>query len=67
MLRRILSSLTVAALMALPGCSNSSQLPTVPPPPPPGTVKEAPPVTALPEGVMKNRRGNPAPTTSNAL
>jgi hypothetical protein len=67
MLRRILSGLTVAALMALPGCSNTSELPSVPPPPPPGTVKEAPPATAVPEGAVKDTKGKPAPTTPNAL
>ena len=68
MLRRLLAVPTLAALLALAGCSDNSQLPTVPPPPPEGTVKEAPPVSALPEGVMpKGKRGRPAPTTPTAL
>jgi hypothetical protein len=67
MIRRILSGLTVAGLVALPGCSNDSQLPTVPPPPPEGTVKSAPPAGALPEGLLKNQRGRPAPSTPTAL
>jgi hypothetical protein len=68
MLRRIVAVMTVATLVALPGCSSNSELPTVPPPPPPGTVKDAPPVSVVPEGLMKKgKRGRPAPSTPTAL
>ena len=61
--RLILSSLTLASLMAFSGCTDNSEMPTVPPPPPPGTIKEAGPHTALPEGFMEGKQGKPSPNT----
>jgi hypothetical protein len=63
MLRCILSSLTVATLITLSGCTENAQMPTVPPPPPPGTIKEAAPQTPLPEGFMEGKQGKPAANT----
>jgi hypothetical protein len=63
MLRLVLSSLTLVTLTALPGCTDNSEMPTVPPAPAPGTIKEAPQQTALPEGFMEGKQGKPSPNT----
>ena len=63
MLRLIVSGLTLATLTALSGCTDNSEMPTVPPAPPPGTVQAAPAQTALPEGFMEGKQGKPSPNT----